>query len=278
MREPVLSTELMKRYRQELQLRGYAKRTIKTYACCLRQYTRWLRPLVPKEAPRDMPRSFLIHLVELGASRSLVDQQISALKFLYVELYGWASEELDVPRPKRRKTLPIVPTREEVLQLANALTNRKHRAAVLLAYGSGLRVGELVALDVGDVDLDELLVRVRAGKGGKDRNTVLSDTLVPEVAWLGNGRAMFAPLVPNAQGGRWSARSMQYAMARACKRAGLKKRVTTHSLRHAFATHLLEGGTDLRVIQVLLGHAKIETTTRYTHVVNPSRVRVVSPL
>ena len=116
MREPVLSTELMKRYRQELQLRGYAKRTIKTYACCLRQYTRWLRPLVPKEAPRDMPRSFLIHLVELGASRSLVDQQISALKFLYVELYGWASEELDVPRPKRRKTLPIVPTREEVIE------------------------------------------------------------------------------------------------------------------------------------------------------------------
>ena len=278
MRGPVLSTGLMKRYRQELRLRGYAKRTIKTYESCLRQYTRWLWPIVPKEAPLDMPRSFLVHLVELGASRSLLDQQISALKFLYVELYGWASEELDVPRPRRRKTLPVVPTREEVLKLANALTNRKHRAAVLLAYGSGLRVGELVALDVGDVDLDELMVRVRAGKGGKDRHTVLSETLVPEVAWLQNGRADFAPLVPNAQGGRWSTRSMQYVMADACKKAGLKKRVTPHSLRHAFATHLLEGGTDLRVIQVLLGHAKIETTTRYTHVINPSRVRVTSPL
>lgn len=278
MRKVVLSTELMERYQQELRLRGYAGRTVKTYTSCLRQFVRWVAPLVPREVPTDYPRSFVMHLVELGASRSLVDQQISALKFLYVELYGWSAEVFDVPRPRRRRALPIVPTRGEVLQLANALSNRKHRAAVLLAYGSGLRVGELVALDVGDVDLDELLVRVRAGKGGKDRHTVLSEALVPEVAWLTNGRADHAPLVASAHGGRWSTRSMQQVMAKACRKAGVQKRVTPHSLRHAFATHLLEAGTDLRVIQVLMGHAKIETTTRYTHVVNPSRVRVVSPL
>ncbi|MED5371355.1 MAG: tyrosine-type recombinase/integrase [Myxococcota bacterium] len=277
--EKVLSEGLFERYRQELRLRGYMPRTVDTYVSCLRSYVRWLGvAVIPREVAEDTPRNFLMGLVETGASRSLLDQMISALNFLYVELYGWEKDALDMPRPKRRQTLPVVPTRDEVLRLAEACQNRKHRAAVLLTYACGLRVSELVGLRVGDVEPDELLVRVRCGKGGKDRVTILAESLVPEVEWLSAGKTQVDFLIHSARGGQWSTRSMQAVMARARIEAGLHKRVTPHSLRHAFATHLLEQGTDLRVIQVMLGHNHIATTTRYTHVVSPAKVRVRSPL
>ena len=275
---PVLSPYLLPRFQQELRLRGYAVRTVATYTSCLRQYLLWLGPTAPKDVTAEVPRSFLMSLVEAGASRSLVDQHISTLKFLYLELYGWTVEVLSVPRPRRAKTLPRVPTREEVLQLADAVPNRKHRLAILLMYATGLRVSGLVALDVGDVDLDGLVVRVRLGKGAKDRLTILSERLIPELRWLMGGRAHLAPLFPGSDGGPWSARSVQHVLVDARVRSGLHGRITPHSLRHAFATHLLEAGTDLRVIQVMLGHERIETTTRYTHVVSPARMKVRSPL
>lgn len=275
---PVLSTELFTRYGQELRLRNYAPRTIQTYTSCLRQYAAWLAPTAPRDAAVAAPRSFLVHVVEAGASRSLVDQHVSALKFLYVELYGWDEARLDVPRPRRERSLPVVPTRDEVLALAGVLENRKHRLAVLLCYGSGLRVSELVGLNVGDVDLETLTVRVRQGKGRKDRLTVLSESLAEAVREQGGGRPATQPLFLGAGGRRWSTRSVQAVVARARQRAGLQRRVTVHSLRHAFATHLLERGTDLRAIQVLLGHADVRTTTRYTHLVDPRQMQLVSPL
>lgn len=274
----VLSTELFPRFRQEMHLRNYAPRTIETYCACLRSYVSWLGGVPPREVADDVPRSYLVSLVEAGASRSLVDQHVSTLKLLYLELYGWPGERLDVPRPRREKTLPVVPTKSEVLRLAGALANEKHRLAVLLCYGSGLRVSELIALDVGDIDVDELLVRVRAGKGRKDRVTVLAHSIVPDVIKRVGGRPDRAPLFESALGGRWSVRSMQQVVAVARVRAGLRHRVTPHSLRHAFATHLLEGGTSLRVIQQLLGHASIQTTTRYARMTHPARMKVSSPL
>ena len=275
---PILSTALLPRYRQELRLRNYAPRTIKTYSSCVRQYARWLAPTVPRAAEAEHPRSFLLHLIELGASRSLIDQHISALKMLYIELYGWSPKRLSVPRPRREKSLPVVPTRAEILQLAGVITNPKHQLAVLLLYATGARVSELIALDIGDLDLEERVVRVRSGKGRKDRLTLLSPTLIPAIQVQIGERARLEPLFDSAWGGRLSVRSVQHVVRRACVNAGLHKRITPHSLRHAFATHLLEAGTDLRVIQSLLGHARIETTTRYTHVTNPARLKVRSPL
>jgi len=273
-----LSVGFFERVEQELRLRGYAARTTRTYLSCLRQYVRWLAPGVPREVEHDRPRTFLWSLVDAGASRSLVDQHISALKFLYIELYGWHPGELDVQRPRRGRSLPVVPTREQVLELASRISNRKHRTAVLLAYGSGLRVSELVGLDVGDVDVPNAMLRIRNGKGNKDRLTVLSAALTDDLNWLMGNRPPMAPLFSSEAGGRWSVRSMQHVMARARGLMATPVRITPHSLRHAFATHLLEGGTDLRVIQLLLGHARIQTTTRYAHMANPSRVRVASPL
>jgi site-specific recombinase XerD len=272
-----LATTLFARYEQELRLRNYARNTIKTYTACLRTYVKWLAGTHPREVNASQLRSFLLEEIERGRSRSWTNQAISALKFLYVELYGWDTEAFDVSRPRRGRYLPTVPTREEVLRLANGFTNRRHRLAVLLLYSSGLRVSELVRARVADLDAPRGLLVVRSGKGFKDRITVVSLELREELAWVTEGRGPHDYLMPARDGSKWSTRSVQRIVAAGADRAGLG-RITPHSLRHAFATHLLESGTDIRLIQELLGHSRIGTTERYTHMKDPRNARVRSPL
>lgn len=272
-----LSPHLLVRFAQELQIRGYRRNTVKTYLTALRGYVRWLGPIHPRDAGVEELKAYMLWLVHEGRSRSLADQVLSALKFLYVELYGREEHaKVLVERPRRAKTLPRVLTRDQVIALADAVPNRRHRAAVLLLYAAGLRVSELVAANVRDVDLDGLTLHVHDAKGAKDRLTVISPRLAEELAWLCASRPPTAPLVPARDGSRWSMRSLQHVVERASAVSGIS--ASCHTLRHSFATHLLENGTDIRFIQELLGHAKIETTTRYTHVRNPVLVRVRSPL
>ena len=272
-----LSTELFERFKQEMRLRRYSRASIKAYTSALRQYTRWLDGVHPREATDELVRAFLLHEVERGRSAAWLSQAVSALKFLYLEMYEWPKANFRVPRPKRPRSLPRVPTRAQVLRMAERVANRKHRLAILLLYASGVRVSELCALRVGDVDLDRNVLHVRGGKGEKDRITLLSERLHPELLWLMDDRDAKEPLFPSQQGGRWSTRTVQRVVGRAAEAAGVPA-VTPHTLRHAFATHLLEGGTDLRVIQQLLGHTSVKTTVRYTHVADPGRFRVASPL
>lgn len=278
MTDSPLSPLLLPRVEQEMRLRNYASRTIQTYVACIRQYAQHLMPVSPRDASAEDARGWLLRIVDLGASRSLVDQHVSALRFLYGELYGREVEALSIPRPRKDRRLPHVPSREEVLQLADAVPNPRHRLAVLFTYSSGVRVSELVAVDVGDLDIEGRVVRVVEGKGRKDRLTVFSQRLVPDLERLVFGRSRLEPLFPNAHGLRWSARSMQNVVQRARVAAGLSDGLTPHSLRHAFATHLLEGGVALRAIQQLLGHRHLETTTRYARMTHPGRMRIQSPL
>lgn len=273
-----LSPHLFPRYRQEMVVRGYAEDTIKAYLSCLRRYVRWLGPRHPREVTAEEARSYLLLLIERGASRSLVRQAVSSLKLLYVTLYGREDWGFALPRPRRELRLPYVPTRAQVLQMADGTGNIRHRAAILLLYGSGLRLSELLALRIGDVDVQRLTVHVVQGKGRKDRYTLLSEGLLPLLRSLAGDRPQDAVLFRSNAGGAWSPRSVQKFVRAAAEKAGVPGRVTPHSLRHAFATHLLEAGTDLRIIQGLLGHADIRTTTRYTHMRDPNRLRVVSPL
>jgi len=273
-----LSSLLLPRFEQEMRLRNYSPRTIQAYLSCLRRYSTWCQPIPPRDVAPEVPRSFLLHLLDLGASRSVMDQHVSALRFLYVELYERNPAEFVIPRPRRGQRLPEVPTRAQVLELAAAAGNARNRLAVLFIYSSGVRVSELVALDVGDVDLGELVVRVRAGKGSRDRLTITSARLVPALQQVIGVRPRLAPLFASIHGGRWSARSLQQVMQRARLEAGFGERFTPHSLRHAFATHLLESGVDLRAIQQLLGHKHLQTTTRYARMTHPSRMRLTSPL
>ncbi len=259
-------------------LRNYSPRTAKSYLAALRGYVRFLHPTLPREAGADDVRAYLLHSMSTGLSRAYVDQVISALRFLYTVLYQREDFEVDVVRPKREHHLPYVPTRDEVIRMADALTNRKHRLAILMMYATGMRVSELTRARVGDVELERQIFRVRGGKGRKDRLTVLPAMLEVELRWLMGDRATDEPLFLSTTGERWTTRSVQRVVERAALAVGIERNITPHSLRHAFATHLLESGTDLRFIQNLLGHAKIETTTRYTRVRDPATLRIKSPL
>ncbi len=270
-----LSPHLVPRFEQELRLRNYRPNTIKTYSAALRAFVRWLDGMPPREATAETLGAYLYGLFESGRSRSYVDQAISALKFLYIELYR-SFPSFPIVRPRREETLPNVLSRRDVLRLADSVTNRRHRLAVLLLYAAGLRVSEAIAANVGDIDLERLTFHVRMGKGGKDRYTVLSPALGPDLAWMMGARGPREPLLPSRTGQRWTQRSLQKVVERAAAAIGV--RASCHTLRHSFATHLLEQGTDIRFIQDLLGHAKIETTTRYTHVRNPAAMRIQSPL
>ena len=269
-----LSTDLLPRVREEMTLRNYAPRTIDTYVSCLKKYAQAIG-CVPREATVEKIQAYLLEIAK-EQSRPAVDQAISALKFLYIHLYGWSEEAFAIERPRRHARLPSVPTRTEVRRLIDAIENRRYRLAVAMLYGSGLRVSDLETLCVGDVRLEDLTLRVPSGKGGRTRTTVIAASLVPELQWMIADRARTDPLFVKANGEQLTVRSVQSVVQRVAHELDLP--VTCHSLRHAFATHLLEAGTSLRVIQDLLGHARIETTTRYTRIQSPNVFAVRSPL
>ncbi len=278
MQTQTMSPYLLERVAQEMRLRNYSQRTIDTYVSCLRRFSEFVHPGAPRDVDFEVVRSWLLDLVDLGASRTVVDQHVSALRFLFQELYRREGVNFEIPRPRKSQKLPYVPSRQEVLSLSQAAGNERHRLAILFMYASGVRVSELVAVNVGDVDLEELVVRVVEGKGQKDRLTVLSEQLVPGVKRLMAGKTALEPLFANREGGRWSSRSVQHLVQRSRVVAGLPAGLTPHSLRHAFATHLLESGVELRAIQQLLGHKHLKTTTRYARMTHPTRMRVTSPL
>ena len=183
------------------------------------------------------------------------------------------------PRPRRVRQLPVVLSTQEVRAVLAALANPKHRAAIMLMYGAGLRVSEVVRLRPGDLDADRHLVHVRGGKGRKDRYTLLSDVAYDAVRVYVQAFRPPVWLFPSTTPSRHiSARSIQKVVARAGRTAGVKKALTPHVLRHSFATHLLEAGTDLRYIQELLGHSSSKTTEIYTHVTRRDLARIRSPL
>ena len=266
--------------RQEMRTRNYSPKTIKAYLSHLRQFVRWLVPSHPRDAVPDRIRGYVLHCIqERGYSSSSVNQLINALRFLYVELYGTAFRLGEIPRPKKDRKLPVVLSQEEVLRVLGSLENRKHRAILMLIYSAGLRVGEAVRLRLEDIDEGRGMIHLHGAKGRKDRYTLLSDVAL---AVLREYCRQYAPrdFVFEGMPGRrhYSERSVQLVFERALVRAGIRKPATVHTLRHSFATHLLEAGTDLRYIQELLGHASSRTTEIYTHVSGRILGRIESPL
>ena len=261
-----LSMDLFERVREEMTLRNYAPRTIDTYVSALRNFAGSIRCL-PRDATVEQIQTYLLELTK-KQSRPAVDQAISALKFLYIELYGWTPDAFAIERPRRQLRLPFVPSRDEVRRFLDAIGNRRYRLAIAMLYGSGLRVSEIKTACVGDFRLEDLTLRVPAGKGGRTRTTVVAPSLVPELQWMIGNRGRNESLFVKGNGEPLTVRSVQQVVQRIARQLDIP--VTPHSFRHAFATHLLEAGTSLRVIQDLLGHARIETTTRYTRIQSPS--------
>ncbi|NRR92719.1 tyrosine-type recombinase/integrase [Winogradskyella undariae] len=205
-------------------------------------------------------------------------QCISALKYFTAFCNVPDFDSQNIERPKKSRYLPVVLSKEEVIDLLQVTKNLKHRAIIGLIYSSGLRIGELLNLQLRDIDLDRNQLYVKQGKGRKDRTVVLSQVLKP---LLNNYISTYRPktyFVEGQQGNIYSASSVRSFLKKSCELANISKSVTPHTLRHSFATHMLENGVDLRYIQVLLGHSKPETTMIYTHVAQHSLMEIKSPL
>jgi integrase/recombinase XerD len=270
--------QAVQRMRDELELRNYSGKTTRTYVNHVLRFLRATGKPAEQLEPKDA-RTYLLGLLDRGLSRSHQDQAISAIRFLAHHVLHDDTLCQEAPRPRKERMLPSVLSAEEVRRFLRCLSSPKHRALAMLIYSAGLRVGEAVRLRVEDLDLDRRLVHVRGGKGRKDRYTLLSDVAVVAVATYRQTHPVGPYLFPGQRFDRpLTARSVQHIVARARKAAGIEKRLTPHTLRHSFATHLLEKGTDIRYIQELLGHASTKTTEIYTHVSKRKLSRIRSPL
>ncbi|MCK4261210.1 MAG: tyrosine-type recombinase/integrase [Halanaerobiales bacterium] len=266
-------------FRKEMKIRNYSEKTIKAYLGALRAFIRYFLPRHPREIEVSDIREYLYYLCETKlVSRSTIDQTISALKFLYNGLYEKNYSYKDLPRPKKESKLPVVLSQEEIQSILNATSNLKYRTMIEMMYGSGLRISEVVRIKVQDLNLDNLTIFVRSGKGKKDRLTVMSEKTIPNLLPFIKYKSGFNFVFPSSRGGCLSERSLQKVFKRSLKFSKIKKsNATCHSLRHSFATHLLEAGIDIRYIQQLLGHSRIETTCIYTKVRNPAINNIISP-
>ncbi|MGN7456029.1 site-specific tyrosine recombinase/integron integrase [Paenibacillus pasadenensis] len=274
------------RFVEDMKLRGCSPKTIRAYTGHVRRFFQKGENVRDGETSHDpvedspgiSVRAYSLQLLEEGKSHSFVNQAISALKFYRKNIEGEDAASAYV-RPKKEHKLPNVLSTGEVAQLLRSVSNEKHRAILCLLYSAGLRVSEVVRLRLRDLDLERRTITVRQGKGRKDRITLLSDIARGAVErYVGSGQSGDW-LFPGQDGRRHlTERSVQKLFEQVRSRAGIRKPVSVHSLRHSFATHLLENGTDLRYIQELLGHQSSRTTERYTHVGTRDVRRIRSPL
>jgi site-specific recombinase XerD len=271
-------TPLRRRVIEDMRLRNLADRTIEIYVDRVAAFARHFGTSPEHLGPEHI-RAFLLHLVDQGASWATFNQTRSARRFLYRTTLkqGWVDDGVACVKTPRK--LPVVLSLDEVAQFFAAVRDLRHRAILMTAYGAGLRLSEVVALRVEDIDSRRMVLRVRQGKGRKDREVMLSHRLLTVLRryWLAERPTDY--LFPGRQPDRPISHSAVQKICKAALRAsGLKKRISPHSLRHSFATHLLEAGADVRTIQVLLGHSHLSTTARYTHISSARLHGTASPL
>lgn len=227
----------------------------------------------------EMIVDFLRYLVkERNISGSYQNQSINSIKFYYERVLGGQRKIYTIDRPRKEKILPEVLSEEEVIKILNATENLKHKAILMTIYSAGLRVSELTNLRIKDIDSNRMQIRVEQAKGKKDRYTLLGNTTL-EI--LRKYVAEFKPiewLFESYEGRQYGSRSIQEILKRSVDKVGLKKKISVHTLRHSFATHLLEAGTDIRYIQNLLGHSSGKTTEIYTHITTKGFEQIKSPL
>jgi len=260
-------TPLRQRMIEDLTIRNYSPRTIDIYVDRLAKFAQYFGQSPDRLGPAHI-REFQLFLVQTKkASWSQYNQSVCALRFFYRVCLGktWMIEH--IPFPKQPKRLPVVLSRQEVQRLFEVLSNLKHRTILMTLYATGLRVSEALALQIADIDRQRMLLRVRQGKGRKDRYVPLSQTLLDQLCRYWRCYRPTCWLFPSTDPGRaLTAGTVQKVCNKAARKAGLSKRVTPHTLRHSFATHHLEAGTNLKTIQVLMGHRHLNTTSLYLHV------------
>jgi len=268
---------MLSKLQTELKIRGFSEQTIKAYSLHNKKFLEFIKK-EPASVETEDIKKYMAHLIsDKGQKPSSVSLALSSMKFLYDEmmeknLFG------NIKMPKLESKLPTVLTKDEMKQLIDSINNTKHKLLVKMLYSSGLRVSECVNLKVVDLDFKERFGTVRHGKGKKDRNIVLSESIIDDLRSYIEEKKNDSEYVFDVKGKAMSVRQAQRVVTDAAKKAGIKKRVFCHALRSSFATHLLESGTDIRIIQELLGHANLATTQRYTKVSREQLRKVRSPL
>jgi len=261
---------------RELKIRNYSQKTVKSYLYGLKEYFSFKKASLENLDVENI-KEFLLRSEQKGVSAQSRNLFLNAIKFYYRNVVK-DSQKVDIRSAKKSKSLPVVLSRKEIEQILLSTQNAKHKLLLSLAYGAGLRVSEVIAVKVKDVDLDEMTIHIKKAKGQKDRISVLPEKLIDNLRNVIAGRSSNDFVFASERGGKLTARTAQKIFENSLKKAGIKKDATFHSLRHSFATHLLENGVDVRYVQELLGHQNIRTTQRYTQVTNPKLKNIKSPL
>lgn len=268
--------EILRRIENELKLRNYSQKTVKSYLACLSDYFRYIKT-VKRDPELSLIKEYLLDKQKRGLSPQTINLSLNAIKYFYREIFK-SRVSVDLKFAKTSTKLPVVLSRAEIDNVIGVIDNKKHRLIISLSYGAGLRVSEAVNLKIKNINLDELTLHIKDAKGKKDRITVFPEKLKVALAEIMLLRTKDAYVFESARGGRLTERTAQIVFEKALKDSGIRKDATFHSLRHSFATHLLENGVDVRYVQALLGHANIRTTQLYTKVTNPSLKKIKSPL
>lgn len=267
-RTTILSRDPMFNLEQEMRIRNFSNRTIKAYLYYNKELLRFASKFSDEINKQDI-KDYLDYLISAGKSSSTINLVINALKFYYGQILRrkFFNEDFGIKRPKKEKKLPVVLSKKEVIRMIKAVDNIKHKLMIQILYSSGLRVSELVNLRVNDIDFDRQILLVKAGKGGKDRVTIISQVVLDNIKkYLQEYRPLEYLFESFGAGSKITTRLVQKVVAKTVGQAEIAKSVSAHTLRHSFATHLLENNVNLRYIQSLLGHSRLETTQIYTKV------------
>lgn len=269
----------LKHFQEQIILKGYSENTLRTYTLEFAQLLYILKSYPVDELTPDRLRSYFLYCHQtLKLSESGIHSRINAIKFYYEQVLHREKMFFDIPRPKKPMTLPKMLNKKEVQKIIEVTQNPKHKLMLKLAYGMGLRVSELVSLKISDIDSSTMLVRIEQGKGKKDRVVPLPESVLEDMRSYYKDYRPKIYLFEGQHGGQYSIRSAQQVFKSALKKGGIKKKIGIHGLRHSYATHLLETGTDIRLIKDLLGHHSVKTTEIYTHVTDLTKSKIKSPL
>ena len=265
-------------YLTKLELKCYASNTVKTYVSCFEAFINFYGDKNVQDLNENDVRLYLQELIRDHRSNSYINQSINAIKFYYEVVLEMPNRFYAIERPRAEEKLPQVLAKEEVLSIINSTNNIKHKCIVSLLYSAGLRRSEVLKLKPDDIDSKRMVIKIRSGKGNRDRYTILSEKLIVELRDYYKEWRPKTLLFEGPGCKPYSAESIGCIVKEAARKAKIRKKVTPHMLRHSFATHLLESGTDLRYIQVLLGHKSTKTTEIYTHVATNNFLKIKNPL
>ena len=262
--------DVLKKLEEHIRLKNYSRETAKSYLIHVKKYLEFLK----KDNPDfQNAKDYILKKLEKNEPSS-VHHSIFAIEYFFRNILN---QKINIPKPKRNKKIPEILTQEEIRKMISSINNIKHKLILKMIYGCGLRVGEIINLKKSDINFNEKIIHIKLAKGKKDRFVKIPESLIEELqAYI---RLLSSEILfQSNRGGKLTKKTIGKIVQTAAKKARIKKRVYPHLLRHSFATHLLEQGTDLRIIQKLLGHSDIKTTQIYTHISQANIKNIKSPL